>query len=288
MSDQPAPEFMLSLIRLSYRQSMGDFGYQVFISRLWRELDKVGTSGLGKVPEQDRYLYAGQPYNFSASSYEVKASAIEAYSRILRSGFVVEQPSDNFGTAPPSGQWFRWTERGKMWIEEAHAVPEDPSAYMHYLRDLVGNLDPVVEQYVSEALVSFDRGADFAAAVMVGAACEKLLYLLGEAMVSAIASTAERARLEKLFESRRIASLSEFLREKIDATKEVPYSVKEGIGAYWSAMVEAIRQQRNDAVHPMNAKASRDSVRLSLLALPAVIKSAAKLHSWLLENRARI
>jgi hypothetical protein len=289
MQDQPTSEFMLSLIRQSYRDSMGDFGYQVFISRLWRELDKVEVPNLGKISSQEKHLYGGQLYNYAGSSYELKASATETYFRILRSGFIVEQPGDNFGVAPPSGQSFRWTARGNVWINEAQPVPEDPSAYMNYLRSLcVGSLDSVVEQYISEALVAFDRGADFAAAVMVGAACEKLLYLLAETMVTALQSPAEKMKLEKLFESRKITAVAELLRAKIETSKAIPYPVKEGTNAYWSAMVEAIRQQRNDAVHPMNATASRDSVRLSLSALPVVVRGAVKLQSWFLQNPASV
>lgn len=289
MENQPTPEFMLSLVQKSYRNSMGDFSYEVFISRLWRELDEVGAPGIVKFPEQDRWMHSGQIYNYDGSSYELKAAAVEAYSKIVQSGFVVEQPAQQFfERTRPSGQWFRWTARGQAWIDDAQPVPEHPSAYMDYLRSLVGALDPVVEQYVAEALVAFDRGADFATAVMVGAACEKLLYLLAEAMLPALQSAGERAKLEKLFQDRKITATAEFVREKIATSKALPYPVKEGAGAYWSAMVEAIRQQRNDAVHPMNAKASRDSVRLSLCALPSVVQGAGKLQSWLLQNPASV
>ena len=288
MDNQPTPELMLSLVRQSYRDNMGEFSYQTFVSRLWKELDKVNAPGLVKVPEQDRYLHGHQPYNYDGSSQELKTSAIEAYSRLLRSGFVADQPGDHFRTHPPSGQRFRWTERGVSWINDGQAVPENSSAYMDYLRSLVGSLDSVVEQYVSEALVAFDRGADFAAAVMVGAACEKLLYLLTEAMLPALESSAEKVKLEKLLESVKITAVAELLRDKIETTRTIPYPVKEGAGAYWSAMIEAIRQQRNDAVHPMNARASRDSVRFSLTALPAVVQGAEKLQSWLLQNPASV
>lgn len=123
---------------------------------------------------------------------------------------------------------------------------------------------------------------------MVGAACEKLLYLLAEAMLPALQSPAEKVKLEKIFESRKISPVADFLRLKIETAKAIPYPVKEGTSAYWSAMIEAIRQQRNDAVHPMNAKASRDSVRFSLSALPAVVQSAAKIQNWLLQNLASV
>lgn len=287
MDNQPTPEFMLSLIRQAYRVSTGNFSYKTFISRLWQELDKLDVPGVAKVPDQQRAVFG--LYDYAGSSHDLKVSSTEAYNKIMRSGFVVEEPGDYFGMAPPSGEWFRWTARGQAWIEDAQPVPEDRSAYMEYLRSVAGSLDSVVEQYVSEALVAFDRGADFAAAVMVGAACEKLLYLLTEAMLPALQSPAEKVKLEKLFESRKkISQVADFLRVKIETAKAIPYSVKEGVGAYWSAMVEAIRQQRNDAVHPMNAKASRDSVRLSLSALPAVVQGAGKLQGWLLQNPASV
>lgn len=289
MQDQPTPEFMLSLVRQSFSKSMGDFSYEAFISRLWRELDEVGAPGIVKVPEQDRWAHSGQIYNYDGSSYELKAAAIEAYSKIVQSGFVVEQPAQQFfERTRPSAQWFRWTGRGQAWIDDAQPIPEHPSAYMDYLRSLIGALDPVVEQYVAEAVVAFDRNADFATAVMVGAACEKLLYLLAEAMLPALQSPTEKTKLEKLYQDRKITATADFLREKIASSKTIPYQIKEGAGAYWSAMVEAIRQQRNDAVHPMNAKASRDSVRLSLSALPSIVQAAVKLQTWLFQNPASV
>ena len=50
-------------------------------------------------------------------------------------------------------------------------------------------------------------------------------------------------------------------------------------------MIEMTLQQRNDAVHPMNAKAS---VRFSLSALPVVVQGAGKLQIWLLQNPSSI
>ena len=212
MDNLPTPEFMLSLVQKSFRKSMGDFSYEAFISRLWRELDEVGAPGIVRVPEQDRWAHSGQIYNYDGSSYELKAAAVEAYFKIVQSGFVVEQPTQQFfERTRPSGQWFRWTARGQAWIDDTQPVPEHPSAYMDYLRGLVSRLDPVVEQYVSEALVAFDRGADFAAAVMVGAACEKFLYLLTEAMLPALQSPTEKMKLEKLFQNRKLTGDRRFL-----------------------------------------------------------------------------
>lgn len=65
MIDSPTVEFMLSLIRKSYRNTMSEFGYTVFVNRLWRELDEMGIPDLGKVSEQERYVYGGLSYNYA-------------------------------------------------------------------------------------------------------------------------------------------------------------------------------------------------------------------------------
>ena len=59
------------------------------------------------------------------------------------------------------------------------------------------SMDDVVEQYVTEALIAFERQAYFAAAVMLGAASEKALYILAEAMVDALKSQKAKQTLEQ-------------------------------------------------------------------------------------------
>ncbi len=71
------------------------------------------------------------------------------------------------------------------WTAGRDPLPEDSARYMALLKKLVKALDPVIEQYVSEGLSSFEKGNNFAAAVMIGAASEKEVYLLGDAMMIA-------------------------------------------------------------------------------------------------------
>ena len=65
------------------------------------------------------------------------------------------------------------------WIAGAEPVPENAGAYLEFLRSRVSPLDPVIEQYVLEAVTAFERQAHFASAVMLGAASEKALYAFG-------------------------------------------------------------------------------------------------------------
>lgn len=81
----------------------------------------------------------------------------------------------------PSFTRYLLTDFGKEWIKEQAVIPEDSQGYLTVLRQSIPKLDSVIEQYVNEALLTYNRCAFFAAAVMVGAASEKALYLLMEA-----------------------------------------------------------------------------------------------------------
>ena len=98
---------------------------------------------------------------------------------------------------------------------------------MKLLRELVSNLDSVIEQYVVEALTAFERRAYFAAAVMLGAASEKALYLLADALLRAFKDTKRRDKLKTLLDRRKMLELFESVRDTIhDATKSkvLPYA----------------------------------------------------------------
>jgi hypothetical protein len=66
----------------------------------------------------------------------------------------------------------------------------------------------------------------------------------------------------------------------------IPYSVSEGASPHLASLFEAIRTQRNDAVHPMNATVSASSVRLLLCSFPYALGRTEKLRAWLGANPA--
>jgi hypothetical protein len=62
----------------------------------------------------------------------------------------------------------------------------------------------------------------------------------------------------------------------------------EGALTHLSSLFEAIRVQRNDAVHPSTGAVEEDSVRLSYEAFPHAIKKAEALRAWFDENPASV
>jgi len=177
------------------------------------------------------------------------------------------------------------TQRGVMWAKSADAPPEDADGYLKFLHGLVPNLDPVIEQYIAEGLSSFERQTYFAAAVMVGAAAEKAIYLLADSILGAIKDTAREQKFSRLVEQRRLSTLLDSIEETVKGgVQTIPYPIFDGAVSHLMSLFEAIRVQRNDAVHPMNAKVSPDSIRLSFLAFPYALQKSDTLRNWFQAN----
>jgi hypothetical protein len=246
-----------------------DFGN--FVNRLWTDLGRAGVPGVhGKPPARGYDLAA---YDFDKSPHEMRYATIEAFNYLRSAGYIMEIPEGSIPgmffnmNTPYRITGFYVTERGATWASGAEPVPEDSQVYMDHLLKRVPKLDPVMKEYFAEGLSAFVRGNYFSAAVMVGAAAEKAIYLLAASLKPALIDAAKQGRLQNLTDSERsLKKLFDFVANEIKkgiASKVIPHSVHEGVEAHLGSLIEAVRVQRNDAVHPQNAKVTPDSVSLS-------------------------
>jgi hypothetical protein len=276
-----APDYSLSWILPFVRQSLlgrSNFSYENFVWGLFQELEKAKVVGVVKTPI-DR-AHTGQPYLYSDAPWPLRIATAEAFQYLLNNGFIIPQPPHG---APIHLDHvdYMLTGRGANWAQNTDPLPEDTDGYMKLLRKLVPSLDSVIEQYVSEGLSSFERGTYFAAAVMVGAAAEKAVYLLADSILGAFADVARQTALKNRIEDRKLDALFKELDKTIhDARKVLPYPVYDGAVMHLMSLIVAIKVQRNDAVHPMNAKVSADSVRLSFHAFPHALEKLETLRAW--------
>jgi hypothetical protein len=151
--------------------------------------------------------------------------------------------------------------------------------------------DVVVREYISEALLTYIHGTFFAAAVMIGAASEKAIYLLADALVHALKDPAKQRALQRKIDVRRLESLlSEVEQVVIDGhkTKTIPFDVMGGTTRHLLSLFDHIRLQRNDAIHPKNFVVSADSVRFALSAFPPAFKRVEALRQWCIANPATL
>jgi hypothetical protein len=275
--------WVLPFVRESLR-GRGNFSFDEFMDSLWQVFEN--TSLLGIFRHQTNF---GQTYDMSKSPATMRFAAQEAFFYLIQNGFVLPGAPSNMAANSgftPLGR-FSMTARGVEWAAGTEPLPEDLRGYMNLVRNLVPNVDPVIAEYVSQGLDAFGRGALFAAAVMIGAAAEKAVYLLAESMVDALKEPTRQARLQKLLAERKLMSLFRFVEHTIDdasTRKTIPYSVTEGSSPHLMSLIEAIRVQRNDAVHPMVAQVSPVSVRHSFNAFPHAFEKLEALRAWLRAN----
>lgn len=74
------------------------------------------------------------------------------------------------------------TDRGWSWVDSGEPFPEYAEGYLATIRSSVPAPDSVIEQYLKEALATYDQRSFFSSSVMLGAASERLAYLLLDAI----------------------------------------------------------------------------------------------------------
>ena len=277
-----AVERLLQLVRASFKDQMGDLSASVFFQRLWAKLEVINDPGVVR-PSPNQY-HPGRAYLYEQSPHDLQAAANQAFFYLLGSGYVYPKLTGDYLNFSRS-EWYCWTERGLQWVKGAEPIPEAVTEYMKFLREHVPTVDNVISQYILEALVAFNREAFFAAAVMLGAASEKAVYLLTASLLNALKPSRRRTTMETAFNRRQLFTLLDCVRKTIEdgsagSPAPIPYSVSEGADAHLSSLFEAIRTQRNDAVHPMNAIVSASSVRLLLHSFPYALNVTEKLREW--------
>ena len=283
-------ERLLQLVRTSFKNQMGDLSAAVFFQRLWAKLETINDPGVVRpAPNQS---HPGRAYLYEQSPSDLQTAANQALFYLLGSGYVYPKPTGDYLNFQQS-EWYCWTERGLQWIRGAEPIPEAATEYMKFLKEHVPTVDDVIFQYVLEALVAFNRDAYFAAAVMLGAASEKAVYLLAGSLLNALKPSRKRTALETAFNRRQLFSLLDCVRKTIEdgsagSPAPIPYSVSEGADAHLPSLFEAIRTQRNDAVHPMNATVSAPSVRLLLHSFPYAMNMTERLREWADANPGRL
>lgn len=209
----------------------------------------------------------------------------DAYQYLLSFGYIVPRPQSG-GILDFSR--FVITQAGHQWATGSDPIPEDRVGYLEALRNSVSNLDPVIEQYVREALITYERRAFFASAVMVGAASEKAIYLLMRTLLNAVSDPQQNNAIQNaLTGEHRITKMFEIIADCIKRAKasSMPYSVHEGADQHMLSLKEAIRVQRNNAVHPQAGQVTPEGVHLTLTAFFSACKKVYNLMEWFKNNK---
>lgn len=215
----------------------------------------------------------------------------ECYMYLLLHGIIIPKPdSYQFGTST-AWQYYELTEYGKSWASsKGEPIPEDTLGFLDYLTNTIPNLDEIIIQYVNEALNTFNSDYFFASAVMLGAASEKLIYLLSEAIIGIQIPDRIKKSIVDALKFTSLKQLNDNIVKGIEYLinqKKIDYDIYEGSHHYLGSLFDAIRIQRNEAVHPVAGKVTQEQVRLLLLSFPHVCKKSYDLLNWFKKNQIK-
>ena len=276
MSNSPDLGLVLSFMRPSLHQKAQINYYDVVEETLGRMAD----ADIISVPENQRTFGLHQAIRDNDPLYSLM---VEAYHYLLHTGLITRAPSKpNF---PGQSNQFIVTQRGTVWAAGHEPIPEDATRYIEVLGSLVPNLDSIIRQYIEESLIAYQRQAYFAAAVMIGAACEKAVYLLADSFLRSIQDANEKKKLNEAMRMRSISRLFDAIQEILKTkSKTIPYDVTEGAEQHLLSFFDSVRVQRNEAVHPNAALVTPSKVHLSLAAFPHACEKVYELIGWLDAN----
>jgi hypothetical protein len=168
------------------------------------------------------------------------------------------------GTNDSNQLWpfLRLTEYGRRCVDENQILPHDPDGYLKDFERAIPSADPVIREYLSEALQCFLRDLNRAAAVMLGAASERAVLLLIESYAHSIADLNKKTSVESQVEKApSIFRKYEIFDKGFAGVKpKLPKVLAENTDSLLRGVFDLIRNSRNEAGHPASGiVVSRDT-----------------------------
>lgn len=188
-----------------------------------------------------------------------------------------------FNLSNPDPPFCHLTEQGREALKHLSRDPANPDGYLAHL-DGHTKINPISRSYLEEALKTYNANCYKACAVMVGAAAERLILELRDALVVRIANLGRpipKKQHDKLNDWR-IKTIYDAISVELQAQRQnMSNKLAEAFVAYWPAFVQQVRSVRNDAGHPNSiAPVTQESVHAALLVFPEYAKLASELQTW--------
>jgi hypothetical protein len=280
-------EFDLSRILPYVRESLrgrGNLSFDNFADGVYELLEKAEIPSVERRPPS--MGYTGRTYNEVTINFDIRLAVTEAFYYCQQNRYILAAPPTH-GSYFPHGQC-QITKRGEEWAKGVEPLPED---YNGYMKQFAPSTDPVVREYISEALHTYIHGTYFASAVMIGAASEKAIYLLADSLVPVLRDPAKQSSFQKKIDARGLEKLLKGVEQIIvdgHTNKIIPFAVMGGTTRHLLSLFDSIRLQRNDAIHPMNFVVSADLVRSALNAFPSAFEKVDALRQWCMAHPATL
>ncbi len=157
-------------------------------------------------------------------------------------------------------------------LERGEQSPHDPARYMEALRKRVGDPDEIALTYLDEAVGAFAAGLYRSSAVMLGCACERLVLILADAIVTAgLSPWAAKIKKKLSGPPASISRLFDVVRDGLICrrdSKKLPGPLGDALDRKLSAIFDHARVLRNDSGHPTGVEVSGEDAEAGLLLFP--------------------
>ena len=210
-----------------------------------------------------------------ASDVEAERALLASVYELFRTGYL----SWGHNHSNPTPPFCHVTALGRRALAQRSRDPANPEGYLAHLKSRA-EIGPVVASYVAEALNTFSAACFKAIVVMVGAAAERLVMEVRDAVVSRLEALGQAVPTGLTdWKAKRVLSTLESV---ITARKDsVPPALFERFEANWPSFTHQIRTARNDAGHPVSVEpVTPEGVHASLLILPELAELAKQIEAW--------
>ncbi|MEW6075483.1 MAG: hypothetical protein AB1530_04155 [Candidatus Omnitrophota bacterium] len=151
----------------------------------------------------------------------------------------------------PNWNHYALTEYGKECIEQDCIIALDPEGYLQQIKRSIQDIDPVIFEYLSESIASFNKRLNLASTITLGVASEQAILLLIDSFCLFIEGSCLKTYIDKL-------NNEKFIRSKysifIEALKKLPTEVKRALPNNYEIIIDSIfnciKMNRDDTGHP--------------------------------------
>ena len=208
--------------------------------------------------------------------------------RLLVKGIIV------FGMNEANPDWphYRLTGIGDKVIDGQRPQPYDPENFLLEFRTANPTVDPVIDNYLEEAVKAFNSDCLKSSAVMLGAASEKAILILFDLFSSKITDAAKKTRFDRDTESWMVSTKFRGLHDRLilmNNAHKFPRGsdLNDIVVRDMPGFFDMVRRLRNAAGHPeLIAPISEETVFLNLRVFTEYIRSIYKLITFFNANDA--
>ena len=177
-------------------------------------------------------------------------------------------------------------KEGSTRAEQRDYNPDDRNSYMQRLLKDAPATSATVQQYLLEALQTYEQECYLASAVMLGGAAEETTLEVAASFVKWRGKEAEN--LATILDNLRqfyVYKLQEFEKRLRVARREIPQEFAENLELQITAVLQLIRVTRNDAGHPTGRRIDRTDCFQNLVICANAHQKLHRLKAYFDKNR---